>query len=193
MGRSKQFDPDRTLDLAVDAFWQHGFEAIGVQELCRTLKLNPGSLYDTYGDKRALFLAAFDRYVEKVSLEAIGRIAEEPSGIGAIRSYFDFLVSAIVGGKRQWGCLITNSLIELAPRDPAIAAKIAAHFARLERAFAAALERARKAGELQSAVEPEETAAYLVCVVQGLNVLARTKPSRTRLRVIVDQALDRLR
>ena len=190
MARPKQFDPEATLDLAIDAFWEHGFDGTGIQELCRRLKLNPGSLYGEYGDKRALFLAVFDRYVERVSRAAIERIAREPSGIAGIRAYFDHLIEAMIDGKRRWGCLITNSVVELAAREPEIAAKIALHFARLETAFASALARSQAAGELRSPIGPE-AAAYLVCVVQGLNVLARTKPTRERLRAIVDTALDR--
>jgi TetR/AcrR family transcriptional repressor of nem operon len=191
MARTKQFDPEVTLDLAVDSFWQHGFEGTVVHELCRHLKLNPGSLYSTYGDKRALFLAVFDRYVEKVSRDAIERIAREPSGLAGIRDYFDFLIDAIVGGRRRWGCLITNSVIELAARDREVAAKIELHFARLETAFAGALARSQAAGELQSGSGPE-AAPYLVCLVQGLNVLARMRPSRARLQAIVETALERL-
>jgi TetR/AcrR family transcriptional repressor of nem operon len=191
MGRPRQFDPETTLDLAVDAFWEHGFEGTGVQELCRCLKLNPGSLYGAYGDKRALYIAAFDRYVAKISRDAIDRIAREPSGIAGIRAYFAHLVAAIVDGKRRWGCLVTNSVIELAAREPEIAAKVELHFARLETAFAGALARSRAAGELAPRIGPD-TAPYLVCIVQGLNVLARTKPTRARLEAIVGTALDAL-
>ena len=191
MARAKQFDPTVALDAAVDQFWEHGFEATSIQDLCSKLKLNPGSLYGTYGDKRALFVAVFDRYVDRVSREAIERIAREPSGIAGIRAYFDFLVAAIVHGKRRWGCLITNSVIELAACEPEIAAKIAVHFARLETAFASALARSKALGEVHQNVGPE-TAAYLVCVVQGLNVLARTKPTIAQLRGIVDTALGPL-
>jgi TetR/AcrR family transcriptional regulator, transcriptional repressor for nem operon len=191
MGRAKQFDPDAALDRAVDTFWQHGFEATSIQELCLSLKLNPGSLYGTYGDKRSLFFAVFDRYIEKVSRDAIERIAREPSGIAGIRAYFDFLIDAIVDGKRRWGCLITNSIVELAAREPEIAAKVEVHFARLETALASALARAQALGELTPGIGPER-APFLVCIVQGLNVLARTRPSRARLRAIVDAALHSL-
>ena len=191
MARAKQFDPTVALDAAVDQFWEHGFEATSIQDLCGKLKLNPGSLYGTYGDKRALFVAVFERYVDRVSREAIERIAREPSGIAGIRTYFDFLIAAIVGGKRRWGCLITNSVIELADREPEIAAKVAVHFARLETAFASALARSKALGEVHQDIG-SETAAYLVCVVQGLNVLARTKPSLAQLKGIVDTALSPL-
>jgi TetR/AcrR family transcriptional repressor of nem operon len=191
MARPIQFDRELALDLAVDTFWESGFEATSIEKLCRNLKLNPGSLYGAYGDKRTLFVAILDRYVEKVSREAIERIAGSPSGIAGIHAYFDFLIEAILGGKRRWGCLITNSLIELAAREPEIASKVELHFARLETAFASALARARAAGELKPGVGPE-IAPYLVCVVQGLNVLARTKPTRGQLRGIIDVALDQI-
>ena len=189
MGRRKQFDPEAALDLAVDAFWERGFEATSIQDLCVRLELNPGSLYGTYGDKRALFAAIFDRYLERVSRYAIERIAKNPSGIEGIHDYFAFLVDAIVDGKRRWGCLVTNSLIELSTREPEILTKVGLHFARLETAFASALARSKAAGELPTGVGPER-APYLVCFVQGLNVLARTKPTRTRLKAMIEVALE---
>ena len=188
MGRAKQFDPEKVLDVAVDAFWEHGFDGTGVQDLCRVMELNPGSLYGAWGDKRALFLAALDRYVDTVSIEATDRMGRNPSGVEAIRDYFTHLIDAIVDGKRRWGCLITNSAVELARREPTIAAKIALHFARLETAFAGALARARDAGELVPGVGLE-AAPFLVCVVQGINVLAKTTPTRRSLQRIVETAL----
>src|SRR5690349_22835246 len=95
VGRKREFDPAKTLDAAVDAFWEHGFDGTGVQQICQAMGINPGSLYGAYGDKRALFLAALDRYVETVSLEATDRMGRNPSGIDAIRDYFGHLIDAI--------------------------------------------------------------------------------------------------
>lgn len=191
MGRPRQFDAERTLDVAVDTFWECGFDATSVEKLCRNLKLNPGSLYGAYGDKRALFTAALERYIDKVSSEAIERIAGNSSGVAGIRAYFEFLIDAIIDGKRRWGCLLTNSLVELASRDPEVSARVAIHFARLETAFASALARSRANGELRHDVDAE-MAPYLVCIVQGLNVLARTKPTKEKLKSIVNVALRQL-
>ena len=166
MARPRQFDPEITLDFAVDTFWESGFEATSIEKLCHNLKLNPGSLYGAYGDKRTLFLAILDRYIDKVSSEAIERIAGNPSGVAGIRAYFDFLIEAIIDGKRRWGCLLTNSLVELSSREPVVAAKVELHFARLETAFASALARSRAAGELPSDAGPE-LAPYFVCSSRG--------------------------
>lgn len=190
MARPRSFDPEATLDLAVEQFWQRGYDGLPVQELCRAMGLNPGSLYGAYGDKRQLFLAAFDRYAGTISRQAIERVAAAPSGQAGIRSYFSYLVDSILDGKRRWGCLATNAAVEQAARDPEIAARVQAHFARLEAAFAAALARAVETGETPAAAAG--SAAFLVCVVQGLNVVAKTKPTRERLEAIVESALKGL-
>jgi TetR/AcrR family transcriptional repressor of nem operon len=190
MARPKTFDPDSTLDIAVERFWQSGYDGLPIQELCRAMGLNPGSLYGAFGDKRRLFLAAFDRYANTVSRQAIERISDAPSGLDGIRRYFAHLIDSILDGRRRWGCLATNAAVELSARDPEIAARIQVHFQRLETAFASALARAADDGSLPSATA--DMAAFLVCLVQGLNVVAKTRPSRERLDSIVGVALAAL-
>jgi len=191
MGQVKQFDPAERLDLAVDAFWQNGFDGSAMQALCKAMGLFPGSLYGTYGDKRQLFLQAIERYMATVSADAIGILGQDGSGLAALRHYFDGLIDGIVDGKRRWGCLVTNTIVELAQREPAIASMVDQHLARLEAALSGAIDRARQAGEIHTDT-PLDTAGFLVCVVQGLNVLAKTKPSRERLERVAATALSTL-
>jgi TetR/AcrR family transcriptional repressor of nem operon len=191
MPRLREFDTNAAVDRAVETFWQHGYDGTGMQDLCESMDLHSGSVYAAFGDKRGLFLAAMDRYIDTVSREAIERIGGAPSGMAGIRAYFDHLVEAIVGGKRRWGCLITNAVTELAQRDPGIAAKIGVHLGRVDAAFQSALARARTEGALAEGVGPEKS-AYLLCLLQGLNVLAKTRPPRKVLREIVDTALAAL-
>jgi TetR/AcrR family transcriptional repressor of nem operon len=191
MGQAKQFDPTERLDLAVDAFWQNGFDGSAMQALCKAMKLFPGSLYGTYGDKHQLFLLSVERYMGTVSADAIETLGQDRSGLVALRRYFGRLIDGIVEGKPHWGCLVTNTIVELAQREPAIATMVDLHLARLETAFADAIDRARQAGEIPANAS-RNGAGFLVCVVQGLNVLAKTKPSRERLERVVSTALSAL-
>jgi TetR/AcrR family transcriptional regulator, transcriptional repressor for nem operon len=188
LARPRNFDSLVVLDRAVKVFWRGGFEATAVETLCDEMKLSPGSLYGAFGGKRELFLSALDRYMDQISSDAIRRIAAPASGMEGIRSYFCNLVDAIVEGRRMRGCLLTNSLIELGDRDPEVARKVSLNLTRLETAFAGALTRAVAAGEIGT--EPGAVAApFLVCVVQGLNVMANAKPTREMLERIVTTAL----
>ncbi|WP_395055394.1 TetR/AcrR family transcriptional regulator [Polaromonas sp.] len=192
MGRPREFNTDDVLDRAVDVFWARGFDAVGVQEICRATGLNPGSLYSAFGDKRGIFVQALQRYMRVVSHEAIGRLNGNPSGLASLEDYFAKLIDAMVDGKRQWGCLVTNSVVEFALRDAEIAEAFRLHLTRLEVAFEGAVERAKRAGDAHPALSVGETATFLVCTVQGLNVLAKTRPERRVLQAVVATALGTL-
>ena len=62
MPRPKEFNPDDALEKAMQVFWHKGYEATSMEDLLTAMDLNRGSLYDTFGDKRQLFLKAIDRY-----------------------------------------------------------------------------------------------------------------------------------
>jgi len=174
--------------VALERFWQRGFDATSIQVLCEAMEVRPGSVYAAFGGKRDLFVAALRRYMETVSAEAVERINSAPTGVGGLRDYFGHLVDAMVDGRRRWGCLVTNSLVELAERDPELAGMFQQHLANLRTSFAGALTRARAEGALRPGVGPE-SAYLLVAVVQGMNVLAKTQPGRDVLQTIADAAL----
>lgn len=191
MGRTRGFDVDEALSLAMEVFWQRGFEATSMQMLCQAMDLQPGSVYAAFGSKWDLFVAAVRSYMESVSAESVERINAAPSGLQGLRDYFGALVDAMVDGRRRWGCLVTNSLVELTDRHPELAGVFDQHLSNLRTSFAGALTRARVAGELRPGAGPE-SAALLVAVVQGLNVIAKTNPGRATLQSITDQALSGL-
>jgi TetR/AcrR family transcriptional regulator, transcriptional repressor for nem operon len=188
MGRSRRFNVEEALDMALEMFWQQGYEGTPIQALCRAMGLQPGSVYAAFGSKRDLFVAAVRRYIETVSAEAVDRVNGASSGLQGLSEYFACLVDAMVDGKRAWGCLITNSLVEFATRDPELAGMFQLHLARLQTSFAAALARARAEGQLRPGAGPE-SAGMLVAVVQGMNVMAKSRPGRKALQDVADAAL----
>jgi len=163
MGRVRGFDIEEALDVALELFWQQGYEGTPIHALCRAMSLQPGSVYAAW-------------------------INGAPSGLQGLREYFDHLVDAMVDGKRARGCLITNSLVEFAARDPELAAMFQVHLARLQTSFAAALARARADGQLRPGIGPE-SAGMLVAVVQGMNVMAKGRPGRRALQDVVEATL----
>lgn len=188
MGRTRQFDVDDALDAALRTFWEHGFEASSMHTLCEAMRVQPGSAYAAFGPKRDLFTAAVRRYTATVSAEAVRRITTPASGLQGLRDYFDHLIEAMVDGDRRWGCLITNSLVEFAGRDLELAGLFGLHLANLRAAFESALARAAAADELRPGAGPD-AATMLVAVVQGMNVLAKTRPGRRPLRAVADAAI----
>jgi AcrR family transcriptional regulator len=65
MARQKEFDQEKALRKAVRLFSQQGFAATSTDELMRVMNVGRQSMYDTFGDKRALFLRALEMYVHR--------------------------------------------------------------------------------------------------------------------------------
>lgn len=197
MARTKGFDPDAVLDLAVEVFRERGYAATSVDDLLARLKIKRQSLYDTFGDKHALFLAALERYDRRLGEEVIAVLEGDGPGLRAIERVFDSVIGARVGrGSDAWrpGCLMVNTAVELAGRDPRAADRMARSADRTEQAFLAALERSLARGELSA--RPRDLrplARYLANSLRGLQVTARMGADAEELRDVIGVTLAALR
>src|ERR1700724_4481395 len=63
MGRPRSFDIDGALDGALHVFWRKGYEGTSLSDLTNAVGVNRPSLYAAFGDKKALFRKALDRYL----------------------------------------------------------------------------------------------------------------------------------
>jgi TetR/AcrR family transcriptional repressor of nem operon len=187
MARPRQFDSDAALDRAVQAFWAGGYEATSVDDLCAAMGVRPGSLYGAFGGKRALFLKALEVYA--AGSQAAFAEACRAGGLEGVRAFFGRLIDRLSddsdGGR---GCLVTNGAAELARDDAAVAEAVERHWLRLGDLLAELLRQAAEDGELAPGVGPG-CATALVCLAQGMNVMAKTRPGRARLQDLVDSAL----
>jgi TetR/AcrR family transcriptional repressor of nem operon len=192
MARPREFDREAALDRAMDAFWSKGYEATSIEDLVARMGIQRGSLYGTFGDKRALFLTALERYQHVVSRELFDALEAPGSGLEAIRRFFRLRVEGALDRRRPPGCLVTNSAVELSGRDRGAAARVNGSLVKMEAAFHRALLRARAAGELSPARDLRALARFLTSSAQGLSVMAKAFPDRAILEDVVSVVLAAL-
>ena len=192
MPRPAAFEREAVLEQAMRLFWRQGYEATSVQELVEATGLNRASLYNAFGDKHGLFLAAVDHYQESVSCMRLAGLEAEGPALAALRRYFEELIAFSTGDGRRLGCLITNTAIEMAPRDPASEERLRAGLARVEDAFYRLIRRGQQQGEIAAERDARALARFLLGLVQGLRVLARLDPQEDRLRDLVETGLASL-
>jgi len=188
----KQFDVEAALDKSMQAFWARGYEATSMQDLVDCTGVNRGSLYATYGDKRALFLAALRRYDDTMRKGLLSELESRFGPRQAIRQLFQaFVEQAAVDGQNR-GCFLTNTALELAAHDPEIGRIVAQAQVEMEAFFARMIRKGKKLGEMSSSVKPAATAQGLLAALLGLVVLSRSRPDRPLLQNVADQAMKRL-
>ena len=189
MARSKTFDRNDVLDRAMEVFWRKGFEGASMAELLTAMGLGRGSVYDTFGDKRGLFMAVVERYIDQCTAETIAPLIDPAASREVLVACFLQAAEQSAQDCNHKGCLMVNAAIEQAPHDRELASLLQGGFRRVEDAYYQALVRARDCGEINPHRDLRAIAQSLVCVLQGLRVTARLNPDPLTLRHIAQTTL----
>jgi TetR/AcrR family transcriptional repressor of nem operon len=184
MARAKAFDLEKAQLQAMQLFWRKGYTATSVEDLTEALRLSRSSLYDTFGDKRTLFLMVLKRYSERV-INRVARVLNESSSpIVAIQTLFDELVAEAQTETGYLGCFMVNSIAELVPYDAEVTKIAAAYTETLQRLLTEKLTQAVMPNTVTSEQTPAQLATYIFNTIQGMRVLVKTGATREQLQAI---------
>ncbi|MDF1751054.1 MAG: helix-turn-helix domain containing protein [Alphaproteobacteria bacterium] len=189
MGRLRSFDPESVLEKAMQAFWAYGFEATSIEDLVASTGINRASLYGTFGDKRAIFLKAFDAYIRTQFIAGLDQATQKGSVRPALQAQFDQLIARAADG-RSIGCFITNTIAEFGSRDEAVLAQVRIALAGVENALDRLLRRGQQTGEVPADADARARARLVLAAMQGLQVISKVNPDVRALRQIADQAVS---
>ncbi|HEV7365792.1 MAG TPA: TetR/AcrR family transcriptional regulator [Gemmatimonadales bacterium] len=192
MARTKSFDEAAVLDQALQLFWERGYEGTSLADLETHLGLGRQSLYNSFGDKHALFLKALERYRRRVSDPALAQLNSPEAGFDTIRQFFGRGVQAFTSDTRR-GCLVANTISELGSGDGDALVRCNHSREDMERAFRNALTRAKARRELPKTLDVEATAMLLVIQNYGLTLLAKAGATATQLHAAVEALLAGLK
>ena len=190
-GRPREFDEDKVLAAAANAFWQRGYHATSIDDLCEATGLLRGSLYGAYGDKRGIFLAALNRYCEARIARLSEALQKGPPGRQILRENLVYYFEAVSDLDLARACFITNTALELTPQDRQVALVIERTFRHMSTLWSEAAVRARNAGAFKTKLDEKTIGDYLFCIVQGLRVLGKIY-RQDELTAVVDMALRAL-
>ena len=174
MARPRAFDLAAATDRAVTLFWQRGYAATSVRDLCAAMQLNSGSFYAAFGDKAGCFAAALARY-------ASGQGVPRTPSLEAIARWFDVIIDP---ARTPRGCLVVASAVESPLLDRRGQAAVQALLAAVDDFFRRCLAMRGLGAEVDAA-----DAALLGAAVTAIHVGARAGAPPAHLRVIADRAL----
>jgi TetR/AcrR family transcriptional repressor of nem operon len=188
-GPDKQFDPEIALDKAMQLFWAKGYAATGLNELLETMEIGRKSLYDTFGNKRALYIKALDRYSQTIVGE-IYRGLNNPDrpALENVRAVMRDL-AAMHSTPMSPGCLLGVSMGQFRTDDAEMAAVLRKHIQRVERAYYKAFAKAQAEGDLDPTTNVRNLARLFMSAHQGLALIGRVTETQEVPRGIVDGAL----
>lgn len=188
-GRPREFDLDAALDGAVRVFRERGYHAASLADLRAAMRLATGSIYKAFRDKRAVFLAAFDRYTACRAAHVQQAVEAEALGRNKLRAMLDCYVEASLGDEGRRGCLVVASAAELSTYDPDMAGMVVAALQRVETQVRDLIRFGQTDGSISPEVDAQAAARALLCFLQGLRVVGKVGQSRTEMTSAADQAM----
>ncbi|MEB2630772.1 MULTISPECIES: TetR/AcrR family transcriptional regulator [Peribacillus] len=188
MARSKEFDEKAVLRKAMELFWEQGYEKTSMQDLVDHMGIHRRSIYDTFGDKRSLFLASLNHYEELIVNEMESIISSTSSIKQTIRDVFIFVLNSIEQYPK--GCLSVNAAIELSLLDKEIGRIVTNMFNRTEDMFNNLIKRGQISGELSKEIDSDNTSRFLHNNLVGIRVLIKTNYNKKELEGIITLALS---
>jgi TetR/AcrR family transcriptional regulator, transcriptional repressor for nem operon len=190
--RPREFDHDDVLSVAFDQFWRKGVRGASLSEIARDAGVQRGSLYNAFGSKEALFLAAYERYAS----EYLGAL-QKALGSGSLRkrlaAFFELTIKNFRSGSPPRGCPTTRGLMELSSVEgdglhenarQAFADLVARATGLIQEALSEGAARGEFSGD------PESAALHIATVTRGLAVLERAFGDEAQLRKIAAHTID---
>lgn len=136
MARPRQFDEIEVKTALRRVFWEHGFEGASYPAIMAATGLKKGSLYASFGDKRALYQHAIASYDAEYIAGTVRMLQDESlTPFDRIHTLFSNLVDAAETPQGRWGCLLCNAAVERAPFDTAVEKTVTAALSRLRSAI----------------------------------------------------------
>ncbi len=180
---------EAALDGAMLVFRERGYHAASLADLGPAMKLANGSIYKAFNDKRALFLAAFDRYTARRTKALQQVLDAEVCGLDKLRAMLACYAEASLGAEGRHGCLVVGSAAEMSTYDPEMAGKVTAALQRVEVRMRNLIQLGQADGSIPASVDAKAVATTLLCVLQGLRVVGKVGRSRADLMAAVGQAM----
>lgn len=192
MARTKVFDEEKVLEKAMNLFWEKGYDATSAQDLVDSLGISRSSIYDTYGNKHALFVKALLLY-RKQNIDPVLKEAAKAEDVEAyIKNFFEAVkVDALSNGQPK-GCFMVNSVVELAMVDEKIAEIANSVMQDTEEALRKVIERGQEQGVFTTKNSASSLARFVFNSSNGLRVTVKFDTSKTMYDDIVNVCLGAL-
>ena len=189
-GRPRAVEAETALLQAMDVFWSDGFAATSLDDVSAATGLNRPSLYGAFGDKRALYLKAYDQYRKRMNEQfAPMFVAREPLRTKLTRILTAALDLYLSGPNGPRGCFTVLSAASDAIADPDLHGLVGEAIDATDRAFGRLFTEARAAGELPENADPRRLARVASATIHTLSIRARARVPRAEIAPIIDDAV----
>src|SRR5882757_1883674 len=160
MARPREFDRDTALQQAIGVFSDHGYEGTSTDALLAAMRISRQSLYDTFGDKRRLYLEALQRYNADSVSDLIGTMNASPSPLTGLEAALLGFASRPLPQAGS-GCLGVSAICEFGVSDREVTLLGDAAGGNLRSALERLIAEAKTVGEADAELDIHAAAQFI--------------------------------
>jgi AcrR family transcriptional regulator len=191
-GRPREFEIEAALDAAITVFTERGYHGTSITDLKAAMGLTAGSIYKAFKDKKAIFLAAFDRYKQVRAALLAEQLAGASTGREQVRAILQFYAEAACGETGRRGCLAIGAAVELALFDADVAERVARSHAVTLAQIEGFIANGQEDGSISRSIDAPATALSLFSFLQGIRIAGKSGQQPNRTRAAADALLTLL-
>ncbi|WP_409076330.1 TetR/AcrR family transcriptional regulator (plasmid) [Pantoea sp. C3] len=181
VGRPREFDPETFLNTALECFWQKGYRATSMSDLMKASGLASASIYKLYPDKRTIYLAALQQYMD----EGVSRGAERDAELypeKALRETLEFVALLSSSPDGEKGCFTIAAASELLPGDAEIRSKVHHKFNSIINQLEKIICRGQTQQLFRCDESPRTMAMSIFMMLEGMRVYGKIQPEIDELK-----------
>ncbi len=189
MSRTREFDEEVAVQRAMRLFWRKGYETATLPDLLKTMRISRGSFYNAFGTKRDVLIRAVQRYLDTGMDGLLLPLGAENAGRAEIEKTFAQLLDYMTSPRGRQGCLIGNSMTDLALHDAELRELFLRGRKQTEDALTLAFANGQASGAIRNGANPRSAGRFLLNTISGLMVSCKTDPRPDELGDIIRMAL----
>jgi len=174
MARKLEFDVELALHKAMKLFWKKGYEATSMQDLVDELGINRFSIYNSFGDKKSLFLQSLVHYRNTVFSFLIQPLVSSERAKKRLDDYFSLISKQLQSNAGKLGCMVQNTGLSYVSLEKEVIQILKAMLGDLREALIKTIDEAKKDGDISVEASSAVLADHILCQIQGLIILRKT-------------------
>lgn len=185
-GRPREFDIEKALLIARDAFWQNGYEGISISDLVALLGIASARIYAAFGSKEALFRKSIELYMEQEGGFVKRALTQTKTAKAFVQKLLLDAVELYTDPNKPKGCMVVLSATNCTEANNNISVWLEELRVKQAELIKQRIAQAINEGELPRVNNSQLLGDYVVTLLDGLAIQARDGVPKERLIAMIN-------
>lgn len=182
---------NKLIAAGAELFLIHSYQGTGINDILKACGVPKGSFYNYFPSKEDFALEVVDYHIEKSKIFVKENLCNNNlSPLDRISAYLDSISQGMVDCNFAMGCAFGTMAQEMSGLSPKLRTALSKAFQIQVNHIVNCIEMGQRQGEIEAALDPTETAGFIMSSLQGAQIIAKTFLSGEPLHNVRHMVID---